>query len=550
MSNLLKLDFNERGDKLSPVAVESGYSDLWRYPERENLESIIAGIESLQTNQVFCTNGGDEAIMILMRLIKETSKLILPLPAFSQYTWGVESWKLDATLVPANDDLTIDLASTKNAVAKTSNSIVVITRPNNPTGEKIQLNSLLDLIETASTNGSKVFLDEAYIEFSDDIIAASELVEQFDNLLILRTLSKAYGLAGIRLGYLLGDEKLISEFKTRSMPFNIPQPSLEIAERALLEDNQKEMLDYCEVIKKNRTELSSWLAKSGIETVESEANFVLFRVSVLQAEAIKSFLNKRDILVRTFERGDLAGCVRVTIPYTLEILMPLLKQVLTPELVCFDMDGVLIDTSESYDLAVKATVEKLGNKAIDVSEVFSFRDSGGFNNDWVLSQALLEQQGIKLTLEEVTEVFQSFYLGENNDGLVANEKKLINASLTSIVNSKEEVQFSIVTGRPRPEAEAGAKLIEFSAAPIISLDDVEQPKPSPEGVKKLQCQFSKNSWMCGDNPDDMQAANGSNSLAIGIGKRNAEALYLAGADVVLESINQLEDWLKPAKRND
>ena len=293
--------------------------------------------------------------------------------------------------------------------------------------------------------------------------------------------------------------------------------------------------------------LSEWLDNLGVDTLPSEANFVLFRVSSLQAKAIKSFMQKNDILVRTFERGDLDGCVRVTIPYQLDKLMELLEQALSPSLVCFDMDGVLIDTSESYDQAVKATVEKISQKSISNDSIFSLRNSGGFNNDWVLSQALLKQLGQEESLEKVTEVFQSFYLGENFDGLMQNEKCLVESQLVNYVNNTSKCQFAVVTGRPRLEAEAGLKLIGFNNTPLVSLDDVEQPKPSPEGVKKLQCQFSKNSWMCGDNPDDMQAANGSNSLAIGIGKENAEALYQAGADVVLENINQLESWLKLVK---
>ena len=547
MNSILKLDFNERGDKLSDIVERSTFDDLWRYPQRESLEQKIAAIEGLDVGQVLCTNGGDEAIMILMRLIKETASIILPLPAFSQYTWGVESWNLDARLIPAKPDLSIDVDATIEAIKNKPGATVVITRPNNPTGEMIARQKLFDLIEVAAANQSQVFLDEAYIEFSTDIIPAKQLLAQFDNLVILRTLSKAYGLAGIRLGYLLGNEKNIAEYKRRCMPFNVPQPSLQIAQEALQENNRAEVAGYCQQIASNRKRLSEWLDNLGVDTLPSEANFVLFRVSSLQAKAIKSFMQKNDILVRTFERGDLDGCVRVTIPYQLDKLLGLLEQVLSPSLVCFDMDGVLIDTSESYDQAVKATVEKISQKSISNDSIFSLRNSGGFNNDWVLSQALLKQLGQEESIEKVTEVFQSFYLGENFDGLMQNEKCLVESQLVNYVNNTSKCQFAVVTGRPRLEAEAGLKLIGFNNTPLVSLDDVEQPKPSPEGVKKLQCQFSKNSWMCGDNPDDMQAANGSNSLAIGIGKENAEALYQAGADVVLENINQLESWLKLVK---
>ncbi|WP_196140039.1 aminotransferase class I/II-fold pyridoxal phosphate-dependent enzyme [Aliikangiella sp. G2MR2-5] len=551
-SKTLKLDFNERSDQVSVIAQESEYSDLWRYPQREQLEQQIADIYSLKPEQVFCSNGGDEAIMLLMRLIKETTKVILPLPAFSQYTWGVDSWQLDAILVSANSDLTINTSNTIQAIKQNPGAITIITRPNNPTGESIALETLLDIIENASVNQGIVFLDEAYIEFSDEEAVTIKLLSQFDNLVILRTLSKAYGLAGIRLGYILGSEILIEQFKTRSIPFNIPAPSIEIAKTALSQDNRQEVENYSEVIRKNRKKLLCWLNDKKIPVVESQANFVLLKLNNLQASAVKSFLAKNNLLIKTFPEGNssikqLGKCIRITIPYTLDRLLSLLEQALTPKLICLDMDGVLIDTSESYDQAVKATVEELSGQKISMEQIFSLRDQGGFNNDWVLSRALLETLNINVSLEKVTEVFQQFYLGDNNNGLVANEKPLIQKELIQTINKSQKTQFAVVTGRPRIEAQAGLSLIGLQTEALISLDDVTLPKPSPEGIKKLQCQFSNASWMCGDNPDDMQAAVASNSLAVGIGKRNVEALYQAGADIVLESINQLEDWLKPVK---
>ena len=549
MSNFLKLDFNERGDQLSEIAKSSEFSNLWRYPERQSLEQKIASMNDLTASQVLCTNGGDEAIMILMRIIKETSRLILPLPAFSQYTWGNESWQLNSQLISARPDLTIDLDATLSAVKQTPGAITVITRPNNPTGETIEWNKLVKIIEASKKAGGWVFLDEAYIEFSSENLVSqdqpksNQLISQFENLIILRTLSKAYGLAGIRLGYVIGSNKLIEEFKQRCMPFNVPQPSLQIADSALSDKNISEMNEYCTRIKENRTTLQSWLTQNSIESVISDANFILFRVSTEQARAIQSFLSKNNIAVRTFSRGDLSGCVRVTIPYKLDRLMSLLEQVLTPKLICLDMDGVLIDTSSSYDETIKATVKYFTDIDIQQQEFSQLKDSGGFNNDWLLTQQLLKQNGFVISLEEVTDKFQELYLGENNDGFVANEKLLINQQLIADINLTRS-QVAIVTGRPRNEANAGIKLVGFSSVDLISLDDVEQPKPSPEGVQKLQSKYSNSSWMCGDNPDDMKAANGSNSLAIGIGKRNAETLYQAGADIVLESINQFGGLVK------
>ncbi len=543
MNKPLKLDFNERSDRVNPLTEKFSYGEtLWQYPDREPLERLIAKQNQLLPTQVLCTNGGDEAIMILMRMIKENYQMILPLPAFSQYTWGVKSWQQDALVVPPRENLAIDVDATIAQIKRAKNSVTIITRPNNPTGEAIANADLLAILQAAQTTNSWVFLDEAYIEFAEFDSVVATLLPEYNNLVILRTFSKAYGLAGIRLGYILGSESLIEAFRLRCMPFNIATPSLQVAEQALLDDNQKEMRDYCDLIKKNRQVLSEWLIQNKVTVFPSQANFLLIKLPIKMAAAVKAFMEKQGILIRTFTEEELVDCIRISIPTNLERLIKALQQCLVPELVCFDMDGVLIDTSGSYDQTVLATVKALSGKNILVDDIESLRRQGGFNNDWVLSRQLLLNLEVDVSLEKVTDVFQTIYLGENNDGLVNNETPLINQSFVSKINQSNK-NFTIVTGRPKKEALAGQAFVNLSSLELISLDDVQQGKPSPEGIQKLQQKYSKLSWMCGDNPDDMQAAVASGSFAIGIGSNKVEALYQAGADIVLDSINELEKWL-------
>ena len=543
MNKPLKLDFNERSDRVNPLTEKFSYGEtLWQYPDKEPLERLIAKQNQLLPTQVLCTNGGDEAIMILMRMIKENYQMILPLPAFSQYTWGVKSWQQDALVVPPRENLAIDVDATIAQIKRAKNSVTIITRPNNPTGEAIANADLLAILQAAQTTNSWVFLDEAYIEFAEFDSVVANLLPEYNNLVILRTFSKAYGLAGIRLGYILGSESLIEAFRVRCMPFNIATPSLQVAEQALLDDNQKEMRDYCDLIKKNRQVLSEWLIQNKVTVFPSQANFVLIKLPTKMASAVKAFMAKQGILIRTFTEAELVDCIRISIPTNLERLIKALQQCLVPELICFDMDGVLIDTSGSYDQTVLATVKALSGKNVSVDDIESLRRQGGFNNDWVLSRQLLLNLDVEVSLEKVTDVFQTIYLGENNDGLVNNETPFINQSFVSKINQSNK-NFTIVTGRPKKEALAGQAFVNLSSLELISLDDVQQGKPSPEGIQKLQQKYSKLSWMCGDNPDDMQAAVASGSFAIGIGSNKVEALYQAGADIVLDSINELEKWL-------
>jgi len=554
----LKLNFNERCDFKSPLEKQFQFEDsLWQYPDRKPLEAILAKRFGLNTAEVICTNGGDEAIMILMRLIKECSQVILPLPAFSQYTWGIESWQLTATLLEGKADLSIDIEATLAAIKTSPDAVVIITRPNNPSGELIAIESLIEIIETAKEYNSWVFLDEAYIQFSDQFSEeksiAGSLLKQYDNLVVLRTLSKAYGLAGIRLGYLLGSEQLIAEFNKRCAPFNIATPTLAIATAALSDNNQQDVQNYCQKIRENRQQLFAELTANNINVLPSQANFLVLQLPPKQSQAIVSFLAKNQIMVRSFN-DSMSNCLRITIPYDIWRLSGLLQQALYPDLVCLDMDGVLIDTSGSYDATVIATVKALSNSTITQVDIEQLKSKGGFNNDWVVSQKLLANVGVELELDEVITVFQGIYLGADSDGkigLVENETRIIGKSLIELINHSSTT-FAIVTGRPLMEAKAGAKFINLESLDLISLDCVENAKPSPEGIERLQNKYTTSSWMCGDNPDDMQAALASNSLAIGIcdkqsGNVKEQALYQAGADIVINDINELEKWLCPQK---
>lgn len=556
MSDALRLHFNERPDCITAIdkAMPFGES-LWRYPDRKPLEQTLADINNVTPEQILCTNGGDEAIMILMRILSEGIPLILPLPAFSQYTWGIESWQLAPTVIQPTDDLSIDLDGVRQALESVQASeqadqpaaVLVLTSPNNPTGEQLSNATLVELLIKANKANVWVFLDEAYIEFSSRGSDSAKWLTQYPNLIVLKTLSKAYGLAGIRLGYILGDKTVISEFEKRCAPFNIATPSLEIAKAALQPEARKEVANYCTSIQNNREKLFNWLLQRMVPVIDGEANFLMLPFSNDQAGKNRAtvcarFLARNNILIRQFN-DSLNHCIRITIPYDMTALMSCLKQLFEPELICLDMDGVLIDTSDSYDRTIMATIKRVTGADIAFEKIQNKRNSGGFNNDWVLSQALLADMGTEITLEAVTDIFQGLYLGtEQTTGFVANEQALIQKRLVETIKQENKPNWGIVTGRPLTEAKAGQKLVGLKSLALISLD-CAAAKPAPDGIQRLQSQFGTKSWMCGDNPDDIQAAIASGSVAIGIRKQDKQALYDVGADIVLDSINELEEWL-------
>ena len=211
------------------------------------------------------------------------------------------------------------------------------------------------------------------------------------------------------------------------------------------------------------------------------------------------------------------------------------------------MDGVLIDTSQSYDEAIKATVKELSGESVTQHDIERLRGQGGYNNDWMLAQALTNEQlagSENVDFDKVVDVFQGFYQGSASEkGFKAIEKPFMSRDFAArlFITGTKTLKTAIVTGRPKDEAIEGAELVGAKNCLIISDDDVTESKPNPEGVQKALRYFGKeNCWMMGDTPDDMAAANGAGALAIGIG---SESLYDFGADLVLESVNELEELL-------
>lgn len=555
----LKLDFNERADrfpawlditKLSP-------QNYWRYPDQTDLKQQMSKKFGLLPEQIMVTNGGDEAIEIMFKVASlEQKKLIIPMPAFSQYLSGIKVWNSNAQLIPAQDNQSIDLEASLNVLTK--NSILVLTSPNNPTGETLALDVIRYACQKAREKGAEVFLDQAYIEFTGLAIESLSLLEEFDNLIVLRTLSKAYGLAGIRCGYLLGNESLIKRFADRKMPFNVPRPTLEIARQAFSPEAQNDVADFCQQIAQNRDQLVQFLRQRGLNVLDSEANFILIIDSTERLQLIKAACEQNNIQIKTdlvgldFNKQGLQeqSAIRIAIPYELQPLRQALSLALQPELICFDMDGVLIDTSKSYDAAIKQTVEYFVGTQPAQQAIDTLRSRGGFNNDWVLTYELIKQNTNDAApeYEQVVEQFQTLYLGSDDDaGLNQLEEAILNSELCTqiFVQNSKSIKTAVVTGRPRGEAEIGLRLLGIRNTFLVSDCDVIESKPAPEGINQCKAYYGATyCWMLGDTPDDIQAAKAAGALAIGVStKENEQNLYLAGADLVVASVNDLERLL-------
>jgi HAD superfamily hydrolase (TIGR01548 family) len=221
------------------------------------------------------------------------------------------------------------------------------------------------------------------------------------------------------------------------------------------------------------------------------------------------------------------------------------------DLIVFDMDGVLVDVSESYRETIRATVKHFTGRDITKELIQDYKNSGGWNNDWALSQKIIGDLGTEIEYGVVIEYFQSIFFGSGSDGLINREKWIAEDGLLERLNQK--FGFAIFTGRLRAEADVTlqrfATNLNFDV--VVGDDDVSNPKPAPDGLRMIAAQFpDRKLWYIGDTVDDARSARSAGVPFIGIAERGnpryedvVRLLNQEKAVSVLESINQLETVL-------
>lgn len=219
----------------------------------------------------------------------------------------------------------------------------------------------------------------------------------------------------------------------------------------------------------------------------------------------------------------------------------------------FDLDGVLVDVSRSYRLAISRTVEHFLGRPVSDTLIQEYKDRGRLNNDWDLTETILQDSGVKVENREIVDYFQHEYLGEGFDGLILNERWLSDCAQLKALGLK--FKLGIVTGRPRRETiwtlERFAAA-EFFAA-VVTMDDIPPGggKPDPGGILlALKTLGGTHGWYVGDSVDDMRAAFRAGLRPVGVVGASGDAasrksrLLAAGACRVIAGVGDLEEILR------
>lgn len=315
--DLIKLDAMENPYSWPPEMVEAWTEvlrdvTLNRYPDpgasrlKERLRDTF---EIPAESAILLGNGSDELIQMILMAVGGANRVVLaPEPSFSMYRIISTNVGVIYQGVPLAPDFTLDVIATREAIADRRPAVVFIAYPSNPTGNLFAIEDICTLIEAAP---GLVVLDEAYAAFCD--ASFMEYLQRYEHLLILRTVSKL-GLAGLRLGYLVGAPAWLQEIDKLRLPYNIGVLTQASAEFAL--SHYAVLLEQAKRIRADRQSLFDSLeALPGITAYPSQANFILLRVAAGRAVEIFERLRQEGVLIKNLHGSHpaLQDCLRITV---------------------------------------------------------------------------------------------------------------------------------------------------------------------------------------------------------------------------------------------
>lgn len=310
----LRLDFNENTVGCSPRVLKKLKSldaeQLAKYPEREPVETVVADFLNVKPAEMLLTNGVDEAIHLLCETyIEPGDEALIVVPTYSMYR--IYAMAAGATLVSAQLSAGFKFsADDVNRRVTKHTRLIAIANPNNPTGTVASREDLLAIAR--SVPEAAVLIDEAYYEFYGKTML--RMWEEVPNLFVARTFSKAYGLAGLRIGVLAGHGEQMSALRRVASPYNVNAVALACLPEAIADQSYIER--YLEEILEARVRLERFLESSGVQFWASRANFVLMRGGTSSADASRfvELMRRRGILVRDRSADPgCEGCVRITL---------------------------------------------------------------------------------------------------------------------------------------------------------------------------------------------------------------------------------------------
>ncbi len=311
--DVVKLDANENPYDFPPEVLvkiyrEIGLRDFSRYPDAgaNRLRQRLTDYTGVGPENIMMGNGSDELILNMMLAFGGGAAFAVTTPTFSMYAVHGQVASGRMVEVPRSDDFSIDVQDVIKVSRSPDVKFVVICSPNSPTGNTTPVR---DIEEILGNTNSIIVVDQAYIEFGGEDCVP--LLARYPNLVILRTFSKAFGLAGLRVGYLLASRQVVTELLKVKQPYNLNAFS-QAAARVVLE-NLHPFRERIQKIMREKDSLSKKLSSlPGVEAFPSQANFIMFRTPLPAGQVYHGLLD-RGVLIRNVDGPSLPRCLRVSV---------------------------------------------------------------------------------------------------------------------------------------------------------------------------------------------------------------------------------------------
>ncbi len=551
MRDVIDLSMNEGAPpsrECFDVLDRAGPGILCKYADAGPLEAAYAAFLGADATNVLATTGGDDAIDRVFRaFLAPGRETVFPTPTFEmipacarmargrlvpiEYKWG--TLPHDEILEEVNE----------------RTGVVAVITPDNPTGRAFTTRELVRLADALPPE-VVLLVDSAYAEFADEDHTATLL--ESPHAVMIRTMSKAWGLAGLRVGFAVGQKERIDVLRGFGGPYALTGPSIAVAVDRL-RNGVEEMRRFVAYVRLQRERLAEVIRRAGGVPAPSQTNFVFS--SFPDARRIQRGMAAQGVLVRYFPH--LPEHVRITVPRNDEEFRrveralgclaargqnpPGIRPAESggsrpggPEALLFDMDGVLADVRRSYREAIVRTCAAFG---VEVGRelIGAVKAGGSANDDWAVTHGVLAGAGVEVSLAEVTGRFEQIYQGtEDAPGLRRRETLIPGPGL--LEGLARSFRLGVVTGRPRADAERFLRdhgVRGCFSSVVCREDGPLKPDPAPVRIALEQLE-ARTAWMLGDTPDDVSAAVGAGVVPVGVvppggGETVRAALQAAGA---------------------
>jgi len=327
-TDVIKLNTNENPYPPSPKVIEAIKNikpeQLRRYPQptADTFREAAAEIFGFEPENIICVNGGDELLNIAVRAFcDENRPVAYPTPTYSLYPVLAQMTNCPAVEIPFDEEFNLPAK-----LASSGAALTIVCNPNAPSGTFIPKEEMMQLTEEIK---GVLLIDEAYVDFAEG--NSLELVKKFDNVIVLRTMSKGYSLAGLRFGFGIANKELINGLMKLKDSYNVDAVAIAAATAAIRD--QDYFKKNVEKVKTERRKLTEELSKLGFYVYPSQADFVLAKCTAKRAIDIYEKLKDRNIYVRYWAYPDIKDKLRISVGTAQqnEKLIDALKEIIAEE---------------------------------------------------------------------------------------------------------------------------------------------------------------------------------------------------------------------------